>query len=32
MGWETTEDLICKNSKNIYVEVMDYDKLGSELV
>lgn len=32
MSWETTENEIFKYSKNLYVEVMDYDKLGSEEV
>ena len=30
MGWETTEEQAFKNSKKLYVEIMDYDKLGSQ--
>ncbi|CAD8210187.1 unnamed protein product [Paramecium pentaurelia] len=30
MCWETTENELIKYSKNLYVEVMDYDKMGSE--
>lgn len=32
MCWETTENEMFKYSKNLYVEVMDYDKFGSEEV
>lgn len=32
MSWETTENEICKFSRNLFVEVKDYDRLGSELV
>ncbi|CAK76117.1 unnamed protein product (macronuclear) [Paramecium tetraurelia] len=32
MGWETTEEQAFKHSKQLYVEVMDYDKLGSQQI
>ncbi|CAD8121959.1 unnamed protein product [Paramecium sonneborni] len=32
MSWETTENEICKFSRNLFVEVKDYDRLGSELI